>query len=61
VLVLNPVVCCDVVTLVTPVRKVVSVVTVETTVTVDVAETTVGDALSIVERAVTIVPGTEND
>jgi hypothetical protein len=40
---------------------VVSVVTVETTVLVDVAETTVSDALSIVERAVTIVPGKEND
>jgi hypothetical protein len=58
VLVLNAVVNCDVVK---PVRSVVSVVTVETTVLVDVAETTVSDALSIVERAVTIVPGKEND
>ena len=46
---------------VTPVRNVVCVVTVETTVLVDVIETTVGDAQSIVERASTIAPGKAND
>jgi hypothetical protein len=46
---------------VTAVRKVVCVVNVETTVLVEVVETTVGDAQRIVERASTIVPGKAND
>ena len=60
-LVLDAVVSCVLIDVVTLVRKVVSVVTVETTVLVEVVETTVGDALRIVERASTIAPGKAND